>query len=192
MNAIEELIKEHEAVRLTLRILNRIGRQIDETGRIAHTEHVENLFDFFGTFVDRCHHGKEEALLFPALERVGISREGGPVGVMLHEHQQGRDLVGKMRAELSSYLNGDGKAARRFKLHADDYVQLLDYHIEKENKVLFPLATQHLSKQTLAEMKERFDRVESEQIGIGEHERFHQMIAALEKTYIEGVSCPCA
>ena len=91
MNAINELIAEHEAVRLTLDILKKIGQHIDATGKIADTEHVEQLFEFFATFVDRCHHGKEEELLFPALEQVGVSREGGPVGVMLNEHQQGRD-----------------------------------------------------------------------------------------------------
>ena len=48
-------------------------------------EHLDQLFEFFGVFVDRCHHGKEEALLFPALEAVGIGNNGGPIGVMLRE-----------------------------------------------------------------------------------------------------------
>jgi hypothetical protein len=50
----------------------------------------------------------------------------------------------------------------------------------------------HLSEQTLAAMKKSFDAVESEQIGVGEHERFYRMIAALERVYIEEASCPCA
>jgi hemerythrin-like domain-containing protein len=184
MDAINELTTEHEAVRLTLRILKSIGQRIEETGTIANTDHVEQLFDFFGTFVDRCHHGKEEELLFPALEQVGISREGGPVGVMLKEHQFGRDLVTKIKAELSDYKNGDGNAARRFKRHADDYIELLNLHIEKENNVLFPLAARHLPADKLAEMKKGFDRIESEKIGSGKHERFHQMMDELERIYL--------
>jgi hemerythrin-like domain-containing protein len=97
MNAINELLAKHEAVRLTLEILKKIGHHVDETGKISDTEHVEQLFESFTTFVDRCHHGKEEQLLFPALEQVGISREEGPIGVMLKEHQQGRNLVTKMK-----------------------------------------------------------------------------------------------
>ena len=188
MNAINELLTEHQAVRLTLKILKKIGRQIDETGKIANPEHVEQLFDFFSAFVDRCHHGKEEELLFPALEAVGISRDGGPVGVMLKEHQQGRDLVQKMKAALSAYLNGDGHAAGKFKSHADDYIALLDLHIDKENTVLFPMAIKHLPENRLIDLKNGFDRIETEIIGAGKHEAFHRMLDQLMTIYLKGGS----
>ena len=184
MNAINELLSEHEAVRLTLKILKKIAQRIDETGKISDTEHVEQLFEFFSTFVDRCHHGKEEELLFPALEQVGISREGGPVGVMLKEHQQGRDLVAKMKNDLSRYRDGGDNAALNFKKHADAYIALLDFHIEKENNVLFPMAIKHLPENMLVEMKNGFDKIESEKIGVGKHEDFHQMLDALKRIYI--------
>ena len=179
MNAIDELIMEHEAVRQALAILKAINKRIATTSKISSAEHVEQLFDFFSIFVDRCHHGKEEGLLFPALEKVGISREGGPVGVMLKEHQLGRDLVAKMKAALSRYRNGDGGAAVTFKRHADDYIALLDFHIDKENKVLFPLAINHLPEIDLTEMKHGFDTIESEKIGAGQHEQFHRMLSEL-------------
>jgi len=185
MNAINELIAEHEAVRLTLKILKKIGQQIDATGIIPNPEHVEQLFDFFSTFVDRCHHGKEEELLFPALEAVGISRDGGPVGVMLKEHQQGRDLVAKMKNDLSHFADGDHNAALNFIKHADDYIVLLDLHIEKENNVLFPMALKHLSENKLAEMQTGFDKIESEKIGAGKHEQFHQMLEEFERFFLE-------
>jgi hemerythrin-like domain-containing protein len=185
MNAINELLAEHEAVRLTLNILKKMGRTIDETGKIANTEHVERLFDFFSTFVDRCHHGKEEALLFPALEQVGISREGGPVGVMLKEHQQGRELVAKMQTTLSQYVDGRGNAARLFKTHADDYIALLDFHIDKENNILFPMAIKHLPERQLAEMKHGFDKIETEKIGVGQHESFHKMLDSFKTLYLQ-------
>jgi hemerythrin-like domain-containing protein len=184
MNAINELVAEHEAVRLTLDILKKIGQHIDATGKIADAEHVDQLFAFFSTFVDRCHHGKEEELLFPALEQVGVSRDGGPVGVMLNEHRQGRDLVAKMKTAFSQYLNGDGHAARDFKKHADRYITLLNFHIDKENNVLFPLAVKHLSADTLIELKKGFDTIESEKIGAGKHEAFHTMLDAFKKIYL--------
>jgi hemerythrin-like domain-containing protein len=34
---------------------------------------------FLKEFADRCHHGKEEDFLFPALEKAGIKKEGGPI-----------------------------------------------------------------------------------------------------------------
>ena len=185
MNAIDELIHEHEAVKSTLNILQRIGADVAATGKIERPEHLEELFDFFTTFVDRCHHGKEEELLFPALERVGISRDGGPVGVMLNEHQQGRELVAAMQAAVAAYTRGDAAAAQTFKRHAEAYIELLRFHIEKENQVLFPLATAHLPADRLDDLKAGFDRIEAEKIGHGRHAAFHAMLDRLEAAYLQ-------
>ena len=188
MKAIKELITEHEAVRITLKILERITEGIDKTGKISKPEHLKQLFEFFSVFVDKCHHGKEEELFFPALEAVGISREDGPIGVMLNEHQQGRDLVAEMKSALSQYLNGDTGAAQKLKGSADAYIALLNIHIDKENNVLFPMAEQHLSENKLAELKNGFDRIETEKIGTGKHEEFHRMLDILEGVYLKTVN----
>jgi hypothetical protein len=52
---------------------------------------------FFQQFADQCHHAKEEDVFFPVLKQRGIPEQGGPIGVMLHEHDLGRDCVGRMR-----------------------------------------------------------------------------------------------
>jgi hemerythrin-like domain-containing protein len=80
--------------------------------------------------------------------------------------------------------DGGDNAALDFKKHADDYIALLDFHIEKENNVLFPMAIKHLPENMLVEMKNEFDKIESEKIGVGKHEDFHQMLHALERIYI--------
>ncbi len=125
MNPIEDLKLEHEAVKSTLRILDSICNDANKTGHIANPDHLEQLLEFFRTFVDKCHHSKEEELLFPALEEVGVSKERGPIGVMLNEHQQGRDLVARMKRALSQYTNDDAGAAQKLKAFADAYIALL-------------------------------------------------------------------
>ena len=132
MKPIEDLKREHGAVKITLRVLDSICRESEKTNALANPDHVEQLIEFFATFVDRCHHGKEEELLFPALEEVGVSREGGPIGVMLKEHQQGRDHVANMKAALIGYRDGDRGAAGDFVHHARATITLLNQHIEKE------------------------------------------------------------
>jgi hemerythrin-like domain-containing protein len=184
MNAIEELKKEHEAVRFTLIILEKIGQQVAESKQISAPEHLDQLFDFFTTFVDRCHHGKEEELLFPALENVGISREGGPIGVMLNEHQQGRNLVKKMKELKDQILNGDASGVESLNESIVAYTRLLNFHIDKENNVLFPMAVRNLPEVKLQELKEGFDKIETEKIGIGKHEAFHKMLDELEEIYL--------
>jgi len=184
MNPIDELLAEHEAVKTTLKILKRIGEDVSETGKIANPKHLAQLLDFFITFVDRCHHSKEEEQLFPALEEVGVSREGGPVGVMLKEHQQGRALVAEMKTALDQFSGGDTSAAQNLIKPANEYIMLLEFHIEKENNVLFPMAEKHLSKNKMLGLKKGFDRIEKEKVGAGKHEYYHQILEALEKEYL--------
>ncbi len=81
-------------------------------------------------FADRNHHHKEERLLFPAMERAGVPAAGGPIGVMLEEHAEGRALIVAMETTAGADRVGN---VRR-------YVRLLRAHIDKENDVLFPIA----------------------------------------------------
>lgn len=180
MNPIEELLAEHDAVLSALEILRRIAEQLENTGTIPSPVPLAQLLDFFSQFVDQCHHGKEEELLFPALEAVGVSRHGGPIGAMLNEHQQGRDHVSGMKNALNAYSGGNNAALRDLIAHARAYISLLQDHIEKENQVLFPIAARHLSAATMNALKTGFDQIETQRIGAGKHEAFHRMLAELQ------------
>ena len=60
---------------------------------------------FLKEFADKCHHGKEEGLLFPAMVAAGIPDKGGPIGVMLAEHTQGRQFIRDMEESLSTVVD---------------------------------------------------------------------------------------
>jgi hemerythrin-like domain-containing protein len=66
-----------------------------------------------------------------------MSRESGPIAVMLYEHRMGRSFVKKMAEELDAHARGDDKATLRFAVAAKEYVNLLVHHIYKEDNVLF-------------------------------------------------------
>ena len=185
MQPIKDLKMEHDAVRMTLRILDKICQQIEKSGEIMDLQHLDQLLEFFKVFVDKCHHGKEEELLFPALENVGVSRKGGPIGVLLHEHQQGREHVQAMKAALSQNTKGNRKAVAEFVKTARGYINLLDQHIDKENGVLFPLAEKHLSEQEQEKLWEGFEMIETQKIGVGKHDEFHKMLDKLESFYLK-------
>jgi hemerythrin-like domain-containing protein len=136
-------------------------------------------------FVDTCHHGKEEDYLFPALEQLGVSRNGGPIGVMLREHEQGRGEVRAMRSAFEAYRGGDTSAAAEFASHAAVYVGLLRRHIDKENAVLFPIADSRLSTVRRISLEQAFEKLEQERIGAGRHEAFHRMIEDLGERYLQ-------
>jgi hemerythrin-like domain-containing protein len=182
MELTQELAAEHKAVLIALRILERVAEAIvagDEPAR----QHMEQLLDFFIGFVDLCHHSKEELVLFPALERRGVKRVGGPIGVLLAEHESARSQVRAMSGALARVRKMEPGAARDLKEHALTYRDLLWTHINKENTVLFPTAEETIPSDVAADLASRFDEIEHDRVGDGKHESYHAMIAGLKQTY---------
>lgn len=176
--ATQVLRHEHEAVLKMLDASEEAARQFEAGGRVR-PQVLADLLEFFRIFADQCHHTKEEELLFPLLERKGIPRQGGPVGVMLSEHEEGRALVREMAAAAEAYQKGQEGAATRWSKVARTYAQLLRGHIFKENNVLFPMAEQVLTPEEQSQMAESFEKLEVERMGAGTHERLHAKMERL-------------
>jgi len=103
-------------------------------------DRLDDCITFFRLFADACHHGKEEDLLFPELERSGLSRDSGPIAVMLEEHRLGRALVRAMADALPDARAGEIHARDALERSARDYIALIRAHIGKEDHVLFLMA----------------------------------------------------
>jgi hemerythrin-like domain-containing protein len=178
------LKEEHQGMLLMLRILEKIAAKLESSEEVD-LGHLERIGDFFRVFADKCHHGKEEDLLFPAMERAGISREGGPIGVMLLEHEQGRGYLRGMANALANHKKGDPSALTDFAGDARNYVDLLTRHIGKEDQVLFPMGERVLSKDIQAKLSQGFEKIEVERIGEGTHEEFHKFLEKLKALYLK-------
>jgi hemerythrin-like domain-containing protein len=83
---------------------------------------------------------KEETILFPRMVEAGVPGEGGPIGVMLYEHDEGRAHIRAMNDALPKAASGDADVRRVLIREARGCVALLRAHIQKENMVLFPIA----------------------------------------------------
>ena len=183
MSVIEELKAEHEAVLLTIRILDQITDKL-EAGQAIDVRHLDQILEFLQVFVDKCHHGKEEKVLFPAMEEAGIPREGGPIGVMLQEHEQGRSFVQGFRSGVEDYRVGKDNAIAKITENVQNYGRLLTAHIDKENNVLYVMAERILSADKMAEISKSFTRIEEIEIGPNKHEEFHATLHALKDIYL--------
>ena len=159
MKATEQLKAEHEGIILMLRILTRIANHMEQ-GTTPNLEELGNLLEFLKIFADRCHHGKEEDLLFPEMEKAGIPKDHGPLGVMLTEHDAGRRFILGMSEAVDQLRSGNSEAISEFVANARDYIGLLSQHIEKENNILFVMADAHLSAEKQNELCELFERLE--------------------------------
>ena len=183
MKATDELVMEHRGIEIMLRILKAISQRLQRGGKIE-SEHLDGILEFLTIFIDKCHHGKEEEFLFPALEAAGVIREGGPIGVLLSEHEKGRKLVTRLKDALKDYAGGDEKSSDDVARIIEDYVALLTQHIIKENSVLFPMVESKLNSQKDTELYQAFEQLELERIGPGRHEEFHGFLVRLQRAYL--------
>ncbi len=185
MVATEQLKAEHNGIKLMLRILDEMCERLKSAEKLR-PEHLDQVLEFLRVFADKCHHAKEEELLFPALEKVGVLKEQGPIGVMLAEHNKARDRVKGIAEGIARYKAGDRDAAAKIIENGKAYVRILAAHIDKEDNVLYPLADARLSKSTQEELAEKFERIETERIGPGRHEQFHAVLKELKNIYLSG------
>ena len=96
MKSVERLMSEHELIERGQNLLEKAVARI-EAGQPLPDGFPQWAVRFLQEFADQCHHAKEEDVFFPLLKQRGIPEQGGPIGVMLHEHILGRDCVGRMR-----------------------------------------------------------------------------------------------
>ena len=138
--------------------------------------------DFMRGFADGCHHHKEEGALFKMMASNGVPVEGGPVGMMLHEHEQGRQFTRAMRAAAEKWSQGNETARQEVIENALGYVALLRQHIMKENNILFPMADRIIPQAEHPAVMAGFEHVEHEETGEGVHEKY---LALAEKLNAE-------
>jgi len=171
--ATQALREEHAVILRALVLLEVAAARLDAGPPAADSWWTE-LIEWLRSFADQHHHGKEELCLFPALTQAGVPAAGGPVGVMVAEHAEGRALL---RAITESRGEERAEAARA-------YVRLLRDHIDKENGVLFPLADAILDSQDQQQLARALDKVRAVHGLVASRERaeaeIDRLAAALE------------
>lgn len=173
MKPTETLVHEHKIIRHVLAAANREADRV-EAGEVD-TAKLERILDFLRNFADRCHHAKEERLLFERMKARGLPAKSGPIAVMMAEHEAGRAHIRAVAEALPKAASGDAAARKLLAGHLRGYVELLDAHIFKEDQVLYPIANQILTAEDQTALEADFEKVEAEELGHGTHEKYHQL-----------------
>jgi len=178
MKITEFLAHEHRVIEKMLECLEKITDRAAAEGVLAR-ESASPSLDFFRKYADRCHHGKEEDLLFPMMEARGVTRKTSPLGGMLFDHILGRSLVRAMAKSLEE--GPSSKAVAEFQEASRDFIRLLRRHIDKEDHVLFPLADQVLNERDQESLSVLCAKVEHEKFGPDFHREYISATANLAR-----------
>jgi hemerythrin-like domain-containing protein len=174
--ATEVLKQEHRVIE---RVLEVVGKLADSSGELSIGQ-WKKAVEFIRGFADQCHHLKEEKLLFPAMEQHGVPNEGGPIGMMLAEHEEGRGYVRAMAAALADASKNSGAAREILIENAKSYLRLLREHIRKEDEVLFVMADDIMTPEEQRQLAREFEEHEEKEMGPGVHDKFLKLVDELE------------
>ncbi len=159
MLPIALLMIEH---RLMDRMIDLIKGELRKTqeGKVD-LDFIDGVVDFFTTYVDLCHHRKEEAILFQNLGRKEISPEHKKImNELMEEHVLARKVVERLDSEKGRY-GKDRNALQEMENCLKELSELSPSHIEKEDRHFFVPSMTYFNKQEkddmLSEMEE-FDK----------------------------------
>ncbi len=167
---------EHRVIEQSLRALDGICLRL-RAGEHVPVEVLLVILEFFRDFAGGFHHAREEELLFPALELLGIRGEDGVLGLIRGEHEVEQELIAELELAIGQHDKGNPASAARFIAAATRFREHLIRHMEQEDAVLFKLAEDMMNETaktrlTLALMD-----------GAREYARYEPLAASLEKNW---------
>jgi hemerythrin-like domain-containing protein len=161
MLPIAPLMIEHRLIEKMIGVIKKEIARGEQQGKI-NAEFIDLAADFIRMYADRCHHGKEEDILFRDLNKKALSGEEKQImEELMEEHRQGRKTVADIVEAKGLYLKGDQKA---LPLMLDRMKFLVDFyprHIEKEDRHFFMPIMNYFSqeeKEAMLQEEWEFDK----------------------------------
>jgi hemerythrin-like domain-containing protein len=178
MMPIGPLMIEHRLIERMIRLLKQ---QLDKVGRQkkADPSFLDVAIDFIKNYADRCHHGKEEDILFRDLAKKGLSdQHRGIMEELLDEHDRARKATKSLLDGKERYLSGDAGALSDIVDAITWLVNFYPVHIEKEDRQFFLPIMGYFSKQEQDAMLQEFYEFDRNLI----HATYRGIIERMERT----------
>ena len=166
------LMNEHGVILTVQNAAEGEVRRIRQGGEIDK-DRLLKMIEFFQEFGDRCHHGKEEDMYFPA----AVKRNGKKVEEIVNRMEKEHVIFRGLLESVKSALRSGDMAEKDLRLAITErlgvYSEMLYEHIEIENIELFTEI--EFTAEKREELLERFRRFENEVLGEGFHEKYKKM-----------------
>ncbi len=137
MMPIGPLMIEHRLIERMIALMEK-GLQKAENENQVNARFIDTATRFIRDYADRCHHGKEEDILFRELKKKPISEEHKrTLHELVEEHKWGRETTARLVKANAIYEKGDKDALSEI---VDCLRLLIDFypkHIEKEDRHFF-------------------------------------------------------
>lgn len=161
MLPIAPLMIEHRVIERMISVIRKEIARCEKEGNI-NPEFIDLAVDFIRTYADRCHHGKEEDILFRDLNGKNLSDEHRrTMEELLEDHRQGRKKVAELIEAKAAYMKGEKEALSAVFNALRFMTDFYPTHIAKEDKHFFMLCMSYFSKDeqdVMLKEEREFDR----------------------------------
>lgn len=175
---------EHRLIERLIAIMHQELTRIRENTAIdPEFAFVDGVFidiavDFMRTYADRCHHGKEEDILFAELTKKELSPELRKImDELIAEHIWGRETTGKLAKAKENYLREEKEALNHILHHLGELTEFYPKHIEKEDKHFFIPCLDYFTQAEKEAMLQKMGEFDRKLI----HEKYGSIIEQIEK-----------
>lgn len=167
---------EHRLIERMIKLMAKEVERAKQAGQ-ADLNFIDTAVDFIRTYADRCHHGKEEDILFNILGKKPMSdKDKKMMEELISEHVWGRKTVGSLVDAKNQYAQGNKGSLKDIIKFCEQLIDFYPKHIQKEDKIFFPASSRYfdqLEQEAMLEECYEFDRKLI-------HEKYSKLVEKLE------------
>jgi len=179
MMPIGYLMIEHRLIERMIKLMSDELTQVNKENKID-ADFINTAVDFIRSYADKCHHGKEENILFKALYKKKLLAEHKKImAELIEEHKMGRREVAKLVCVNENYAQGKPGGIEAVKKQMKWLIEFYPKHILKEDKGFFIPSMSYFTKVEQNEMLKEFCAFDSSPI----QETYRNIVVNLEHNH---------
>ena len=183
MQPIAPLMMEHRLIERMVHLMRqdleriRANILVDPEFAFVDPVFIDVAVDFIRTYADRCHHGKEEEILFAELAGKTLPADlQGILDELVEEHKQAREYTTELVKAKENYLRQEPDAVNQILSYLDKITAMYPKHIIKEDQHLFIPCMELFTAEEKDAMLEKMWEFDRKMI----HERYEGVVAGIE------------
>ena len=152
---LAQLYEEHSSLSAVLHAMLSLVREVRERDRRVDPKVFRAILYYLDVFLEREHHHKEEAVLFPRI-RQRTHDADTVLDQLAYEHESGEQAIRELEQAFLRYEEHGAAEFAPFAEAVDRYVMRYREHMRKEEREVMPLAQRVLSSQDWADIEAAF------------------------------------
>lgn len=176
MMSVGPLMIEHRLIERMIKLLKEKSQKFNKE-KEADIFFIDKAIDFIRMYADKCHHGKEEDILFRDLARKQLQFEHKKImDELIQEHVYALSITKSLVTTKEKYALGNKDALSDIVKLMGELAVFYPKHIEKEDKYFFLPCMKYFSQQEQSIMLNEFWEFDKKLI----HEKYKAIVEEIE------------